>query len=149
MGALRAAVSWNPPLVLAIVALVSVQLVKFAGTLLVRRQVDVRRLIGTGGMPSSHAASASAMATAVGLHVGWATPLFGVAAYLAMVVMYDATGIRQAAGKQAAVLNRMIEELREHHTIEGERLKELLGHTPLEVLAGMAYGVGLALVLHP
>ncbi|HUH12945.1 MAG TPA: divergent PAP2 family protein [Longimicrobiales bacterium] len=140
---------WNPPLALALFALVSVQLLKFFGTLIVLKRLDLRRLIGTGGMPSSHAASASALATAVGLQVGWGSPLFAVAAYFALVVLYDATGIRRAAGRQAAVLNRMIEDLREHHTIEGERLLELLGHTPLEVLAGTTYGILVALALSP
>lgn len=142
-------IAWNPPLVLAILALVSVQLLKFGGTIVLRRRLDVRRLLGTGGMPSSHSASASALATSVGLGGGWGSPLFAVAAYFALVVLYDATGIRRAAGRQAAVMNRMIEDLKEHHTIEGERLMELLGHTPLEVLAGTAYGIGLALALHP
>lgn len=141
--------SWNPPLVLALLALVSVQLLKFGGMLILERRLDMRRLVGTGGMPSSHAASASALATSVGIAAGWGSPLFAVAAYFALVVLYDATGIRRAAGRQAAILNRMIEELKEHHTIEGERLIELLGHTRLEVLAGTAYGIVLALALYP
>lgn len=141
--------AWNPPLALALFALISVQLLKFVGTLILRKRIDLRRLVGTGGMPSSHSASASALATAVGLQVGWGSPLFAVATYFALVVLYDATGIRRAAGRQAAVLNRIIDELREHHTIEGERLRELLGHTPLEVLAGTTYGILVALALYP
>ena len=141
--------AWNPPLALALFALISVQLLKFVGTLILRKRLDLRRLVGTGGMPSSHSASASALATAVGLQVGWGSPLFAVATYFALVVLYDATGIRRAAGRQAAVLNRIIDELREHHTIEGERLRELLGHTPLEVLAGTTYGILVALALYP
>lgn len=141
--------AWNPPLALALFALISVQLLKFIATLIVLRRLDVRRLLGTGGMPSSHSASASALATAVGLQVGWGSPLFAVATYFALVVLYDATGIRRAAGRQAAILNRMIEELREHHTIEGERLLELLGHTPLEVLAGTTYGILVVFALYP
>lgn len=142
-------IDWNPPLALALLALVSVQLLKFGGTLILERRVDVRRLLGTGGMPSSHSASASALATSVGLAAGWGSPLFAVAAYFALVVLYDATGIRRAAGRQAAVLNRMLEELKEHHTIEGDRLIELLGHTPLEVVAGTVYGIVLAFALYP
>lgn len=147
--AVGALIAFNPPLMLALLAMVSVQLVKFLATLIVARRVDVRRLVGTGGMPSSHAASVAAMATAIGLELGWTSPVFGMAAFLALVIMYDATGIRRAAGRQAAIVNRMIEDLREHHTVEGDRLFELLGHTPLEVLVGTAYGIGLAAVLFP
>lgn len=149
MSGLGRVIAWNPPLVLAIVALVTVQLIKFVSTLIRTRRVDFERLTGTGGMPSSHAASVSALATAVGLEAGWDSPLFGIAAFFSMVVMYDAAGIRRAAGRQARVLNRMIDDLRAHHVIEGESLFELLGHTPLEVISGTAYGVALALAFHP
>jgi acid phosphatase family membrane protein YuiD len=143
-----ALIALNPPLVLAVLALVTVQIMKFAITLIAHRRVDFQRLTGTGGMPSSHAASVAALATTVGLQEGWNSPIFGVAAFFSMIVMYDAAGIRRAAGRQARVLNRMIDDLKAHHVIGGERLIELLGHTPLEVLAGTAYGIALALVLH-
>lgn len=149
MSALTRLVAWNPPLVLALLALGTVQIIKFLAVLVVARRVDFRRLTGTGGMPSSHAASVAALATAVGIETGWRSPLFGVAAFFSLVVMYDAAGIRRAAGFQARILNRMVDDLKAHHVIEGERLKELLGHTPLEVLIGTAYGIGLALALHP
>jgi len=145
----RELVAWNPPLVLAILALGTVQLFKFFRAMVVTRTVDFQRLFGMGGMPSSHAASVAALATSVGLGAGWSSPLFGVTAFFCLMVMYDAAGIRRAAGRQARVLNRMLDDLREHHSVEGERLIELLGHTPTEVLTGTAYGVLLALVLHP
>jgi hypothetical protein len=72
-----------------------------------------------------------------------------VAAFLSLVVMYDATGIRRAAGMQARILNRMLEEMHDLHKLKPERLSELLGHTPLEVLVGAVYGALLALALHP
>jgi acid phosphatase family membrane protein YuiD len=72
-----------------------------------------------------------------------------VAAFFSVITMYDATGIRRAAGKQARMLNRLVEDLRQHHTIDPERLAELLGHTPLEVLVGALYGAVLAFLLHP
>jgi len=142
-------IGWNPPLELALLALVTVQVLKFLSTLILQRRVDFRRLVGMGGMPSSHSASVAALATAIGLEAGWDSPLFAVAAFFSLIVMHDAAGIRRAAGMQAQVLNRMLEELREHHTIGGERLIEFLGHTPLQVLAGTAYGIVLALALHP
>lgn len=142
-------VGWNPPLVLAVISMLSVQVIKFLSALIRTGRVDFERLSGTGGMPSSHAASVSSLATAVGLQTGFDSPLFAIAAFFSMVVMYDAAGIRRAAGRQARVLNRMIDDLKAHQVVEGETLRELLGHTPIEVFVGTAYGIGLALVLYP
>lgn len=153
MSALREAfgplVAWNPPLALALLAMTTVQGFKFSRTLIGRRRPDFTRLIGTGGMPSAHSASVTALTTAVGIGHGWNTPLFGVAAFFSLITMYDATGIRRAAGKQARALNRLVDDLRHHHSIGTERLGELLGHTPLEVLVGAVYGALLAFLLHP
>lgn len=143
------AVAWNPPFLLALLAMASAQAFKFLATIVVRRRVDFTRLLGTGGMPSSHSASVVAMSVGVGLGHGWDSPLFGVAAFVSLIVMYDATGIRRAAGRQAQILNRMLEELKDYHKLHGERLKELLGHTPLEVLVGAAYGAFIAFLFHP
>jgi uncharacterized protein len=142
-------IGWNPPLALAILAMVSAQLIKFGTALVRRKRADFTRLVGTGGMPSAHSASVTALTVAVGLEHGWGTPLFAVAAFFSLVVMYDATGIRRAAGRQAAILNRMLDELKDFHKLEGERLIELLGHTPVEVLVGAAYGALLAFLLVP
>jgi acid phosphatase family membrane protein YuiD len=146
---LQAVVSWNPPLVLAILAMATAQGFKFLSAMARRHRADFTRLVGTGGMPSAHSASVTALSTAVGIGEGWQSPLFGVTAFFSLVVMYDATGIRRAAGKQARLLNRMLEELKDYHRLEGERLIELLGHTPLEVVVGATYGVVLAFALHP
>ncbi|HEX5520994.1 MAG TPA: divergent PAP2 family protein [Longimicrobiaceae bacterium] len=144
-----AMIEWNPPLAVALLAMISAQAFKFLSGLVLRRRADFTRLTGTGGMPSAHAATVMALSTAVGLTEGWGSALFGVSLIFALVTMYDATGIRRAAGRQARVLNRMLEELKEYHTLEGERLMELLGHTPLEVLVGAGYGILLAFVLCP
>ena len=99
----------------------------------------------TGGMPSSHAASVSALTTMVGLEEGFRSTLFGVTLFFSLIVMYDAAGLRRAAGRHAMVLNRLIDE----HLDPGEggqRLMELLGHTPLEVLVGALLGVGSAIL---
>lgn len=149
MNALRSFVAWNPPLILALIAVVTVQLIKFVSTWVLKRRVDFERLIGTGGMPSTHSASVGALATAIGLSSGWNSPLFGVAAFFSVIVLYDAAGVRREAGRQARVLNSIVDDLKAHHHVEGERLRELLGHTGLEVLVGVAYGVLLALLLHP
>jgi len=97
-------------------------------------------------MPSSHAAAVAALSTAVGLKEGFATTLFSVTLYFSLIVMYDAAGLRQAAGRQAAILNRLIDEHFEHPEKNTHRLMELLGHTPLEVLVGAILGVVSALV---
>jgi uncharacterized protein len=141
--------AWNPPLLLGLAAMLSAQLFKFLRTMVSRHRADFTRLVGTGGMPSAHAASVTALSVAVGIGHGWETPLFGVAAFLSLVVMYDATGIRRAAGRQAQILNRMLEEMKDYHRLDPERLTELLGHTPLEVFVGAAYGALLAFALHP
>ena len=142
-------IEWNPPFMLALIALSSAQLFKFGFAALGNRRVDFTRLTGMGGMPSAHAASVCALSTGVGLDAGWDSPLFGAAAFFSLLVLYDATGIRQAAGLQARLLNRMLEDLKAHHTIQGERVVEMLGHTALEVLVGAVYGIGLALLLYP
>jgi acid phosphatase family membrane protein YuiD len=106
--------------------------------------LNVERLVGAGGMPSSHTALVMSLAWAVGLHDGFTSSLFAVTIVLASIVMYDAAGVRRAAGKQAKVINKLVRELRAEHTVRDIRLKELLGHTPLEVLAGAILGISIA-----
>ena len=112
------------------------------------RKFNFRWFIGTGGMPSSHAAGASALATSVGLEYGFNSPLFAVAAVFAMVTMFDAQGVRRATGYQATILNKMMDDIYWKGQIEEQRLKELVGHTPIEVLAGFIFGVLCAMVLY-
>ena len=142
-------VLFNPPLVLAVIAMATVQLFKFFFGWMLTGKPDFRRVVGTGGMPSAHAASVTALTAGVGMDAGLHSPLFGATAFFSLVIMYDATGIRRAAGRQAEILNRMLEELKDYHKLETVRLRELLGHTPLEVFVGAAYGLFIALVLHP
>jgi acid phosphatase family membrane protein YuiD len=113
---------------------------------------NLRRFVETGGMPSSHSASVAALSTAVGLQEGFASAIFGVTLYFSLIVMYDAAGLRRNAGRQAAVLNRLIERHFRHPEDDTQRLMELLGHTPLEVLVGALLGVVSALLwnrIHP
>ena len=112
-----------------------------------RRRLDLRVLASMGGFPSSHTALVSALTTAIGRLNGVASPLFGLALIFSVVVMYDAAGVRRAAGQQAAVLNRMIEDFFQHRGLAEQRLRELLGHTPVEVLAGAAVGVAVGILL--
>jgi len=116
------------------------QLLKVILTLIFNRKLDIRRFIGAGGMPSSHSALVVSLATSVGKLEGYDSPIFAVAFTFALIVMYDAAGIRRAAGKQAAVLNDILEQIQTKRSISEEKLKELLGHTPIEVFAGALLG---------
>ncbi|MBP7792201.1 MAG: divergent PAP2 family protein [Candidatus Goldbacteria bacterium] len=102
---------------------------------------DFKLFVGTGGMPSSHTALVTSLTTTVGLYSGWDSTVFMVSLCYALVVISDALGVRSAAGKQAAVLNKMMDEI-EHGKFKYEkRLKELLGHTPMEAFAGILIGI--------
>ena len=109
---------------------------------------NLRRFVETGGMPSSHAAGVAALATSVGIESGFGSLLFGVTLYFSLIVMYDAAGLRRAAGRQAEILTRLIDEHFEHPERETQKLMELLGHTPLEVLVGATIGVLSAFLWH-
>jgi len=112
-----------------------------------KRRLDLRRLASSGGMPSSHTATVAALTTMIGARRGLTSPEFALAAVFSSVVMYDAAGVRRAAGRQAAVLNRIIDDLFHQEGIKEERLRELIGHTPYEVIAGALLGVVVALAL--
>ncbi|MEZ5065146.1 MAG: divergent PAP2 family protein [bacterium] len=133
------------PLLLALGSSAAAQLTKFLVTLGRDGTVNFKRLVELGGMPSAHSASVAALSTGVALEQGLASPLFGVTAFYSLMTMYDAAGIRRSAGKQAEVLNQIVDELRFSRRVREERLLELLGHTPFEVLAGAALGIVFAL----
>lgn len=97
--------------------------------------------MSSGGFPSSHSAIVSALSLGIGRYYGWDSPIFAVAAVFGMIVLYDAAGVRRAAGKQAEVLNQLIERLYHGPDFAQERLKELIGHTPLEVFGGVMVGI--------
>lgn len=142
-------IAWNPPLAIALITLFTAQIFKFGFHAIRGGGWDFTRLAGMGGMPSSHAASVCALSTVIGLSEGFDSIIFGAVAFFSGLIVYDATGIRQAASRQAQVLNRMMDDLKAHHSIQGERLIELLGHTAAEVAVGAVYGVALALLLYP
>ena len=125
-----------------------VQVWKFFSALIFQRVFDPRLLWATGGMPSSHSALVTALAISVGINSGFDSPLFAVSAVLAIVVMYDAAGVRRAAGKQAQRINLIVEELLTGHPLNEDHLRELLGHTPLQVIVGSLIGFFGAILLH-
>ena len=107
---------------------------------------NFRRFVETGGMPSSHAAAVSCLSTLVGLREGFGSSLFGVTLFFSLIVMYDAAGLRRAAGRHAMVLNRLIDHNFKNPEESAQKLMELLGHTPFEVLIGALLGVGSAML---
>ena len=112
-----------------------------------QRRLNLRVLAETGGMPSSHAAIVMGLTTAIGKYAGPTTPQFAIALIFSFVVMYDAAGLRRAAGRQAAVLNRLVEDLVHMRGVQEIRLRELLGHTPVEVLVGAVIGIAVGLII--
>ncbi len=119
----------------------SAQVLKVIIELVWRRRLNLRLLTSASGMPSSHAAMVCALTTGIAIREGTASSLFVIALVVALVVMYDAAGVRRAASIQARIINQMIDELFQGHPISETRLRELLGHTPIEVVAGAALGV--------
>ena len=111
------------------------------------RRLDFRYLASTGGMPSAHSASVSALATSVGIVTGFGTPIFCTALSFAIVVMFDAATVRRATGTQASLLNDIVDELFHEHHFSQRKLRELLGHTRLEVFMGMIVGILSALLV--
>lgn len=135
----------NHVLIVAISASLISQVIKLFVEVFRHKKFNLRVLVGTGGMPSAHSAMVSALATGVGQESGWNSNEFAIATMFAVIVMYDAAGVRQAAGKQARILNQIIDELfQEGHKFNEDRLKELLGHTPFQVIVGLFLGIAIA-----
>ena len=135
----------NDILVVAVLAWALAQLSKLLIYLLREGQLKARYLTAAGGMPSSHSALVTALATRVGMEYGVNSGLFAVAMIFAAVVLYDAAGVRRAVSHQARILNRMLEEVIEYQHFSEKRLLELLGHTPFEVFVGLLLGLITAL----
>lgn len=129
------------------IACVISQLTKIALGAVQQRRFDFRWFIGTGGMPSTHAAGVTALTTSVGMHVGVDSALFAATLVFTVITLFDAQGVRRWSGRQAQILNRILEDMYFKRRIQEERLKELLGHTPTEVFAGMGVGLATALVI--
>ena len=105
-------------------------------------------LLSAGGMPSSHSALMTSVTTAIGLYHGFDTPLFALAFAISMVVTYDAAGVRRQAGMHAEKINLMINELLSGHPVSDRRLKEVLGHTPRQVVVGSLLGILMAFLMY-
>lgn len=136
----------NKILMTTIVAWIVAQTVKVGIGVLKERKFDFRWFIGTGGMPSSHTAGAVCLATSLGLEYGFDSALFALAASFAIVVMFDAQSARRATGKQARILNKIMDDIYWKGRIHELRLRELIGHTPVEVIAGIFLGALIAII---
>ncbi|GHU87894.1 membrane protein [Clostridia bacterium] len=138
----------NHILNVAVLAFLAAQVIKVFIELWRCKKVDFRRLLGSGGMPSSHSSTVVALSVSVGKICGLNSPEFAISAVFAFIVMYDAANVRRAAGEQAKILNYMIRNWNEiTPEIFGRELKELLGHTPLQVFSGAALGLAMGLLL--
>ncbi len=141
-------IAGNRAIAAAVIAWAVAQAVKVLLTLAISKRFDSSRVLGSGGMPSSHSSTVCALVTVIGLQEGLSSPIFALAFCLAGVVMYDAAGVRRSTGRNAAVINRLIEDLgKDGFTFTEERLKELVGHTPIQVLAGALLGILIGTLL--
>ncbi|MBE7048617.1 MAG: divergent PAP2 family protein [Ruminococcaceae bacterium] len=131
----------NKILIAAILGWLIAQVLKVIFVRIKEKRFDLRRMIGSGGMPSSHSAFVIAMTTAVAFECGLSSPIFAVCVVVAFVVMYDASGVRRETGRQAEILNDIIENIgKDTPEVMGKRLKELIGHSPFEVAVGAILG---------
>ena len=137
----------NKMLISAIVAWAVAQLIKVLIGLFKTRKFDIYLLISSGGMPSSHTSFVTGLTTAVGIMEGFDSTFFAISAVLSLVVMYDAAGVRRAAGKQAAVINLLVSNVENTGIKLDKKLKELLGHSPIEVACGAILGIIIAFVV--
>jgi len=136
----------NEVLIVPICSWAVAQLLKLCIVLINEKQLDLRYLVISGGMPSAHSAFVSALATSIAITEGLGSAIFAISVILALVVMYDAAGIRQSVGKQSVVLNRIVQELKLRRPVEelGRDLKEFIGHTQVQVVIGGLLGITLA-----
>ena len=124
----------------------SIQLFKVIWDLVTTKKFNFKRILGAGGMPSSHSAVVTSLATMIGKCEGINSPIFGLAIIFAFVVMYDATGVRRAAGKQAKILNKIVNTPGLTKAQISEKLEESLGHTPIQVFVGALIGIIVGLI---
>lgn len=134
----------NHVLLAALVGWLIAQVIKLPLEFIRTKRWNWAILLRTGGMPSSHSALVAGIAHGIGLFEGFSSPIFALGVTLAIVVIYDATGIRRQAGRHAKMLNTMIDDLAAGHPLKNEQLLEFLGHTPLEALAGTLLGIACA-----
>ena len=148
MGDILLAIFSNRVIQAAVLAWAIAQGLKVLLTLAISRKFDYTRVWGSGGMPSSHSSMACAMVTVIGSHEGFSSAVFALAFCFAGVTMYDAAGVRRSTGRNAAVINHIVEGLSgKGFNFDDEHLKELVGHTPIQVLAGALLGILIGVLM--
>ena len=129
------------------------QIIKTIIDLLINKELNFERLVGSGGMPSCHSATVCALAVASALEYGLGSGVFAIAAIFAIVVMYDARGVRRETGTQAVIINQIMDYFNSEHpekiVFNTENLKELIGHTPLQVVIGAIFGIAMGFATYP
>ena len=134
----------NGALGISLIACFLAQFIKiFTGK---EKRIELSRILISGGMPSSHSSFVTSLATVVGIEKGFNSTDFAIITVLALIIMYDASGVRQAVGKQATILNQLIEDWQKKKEIKQEKLKELMGHTPKQVFFGALLGIIIGLI---
>jgi acid phosphatase family membrane protein YuiD len=141
-------IAHNKILMITLTAWAVAQTIKVLFGVVQEKRFNFRWFIGTGGMPSSHAAGVTALATTIGLEYGYRSGYFAIAAVFALVTMFDAQGVRRATGVQASILNKIMDDIYWKGKIETQRLAELIGHSPFQVVVGLVLGFTLALTLY-
>ncbi len=139
----------NEALGIAFIGWAVAQILKVIICTIKNKKIDLTRIVGSGGMPSSHSSTVTSLSTAVGLYCGFDSTQFALSFIFAFIVMYDAAGVRRAVGEQARILNEMIDESLQGKTENlQKKLKELIGHTKKEVLVGAVLGILIAIGLY-
>ena len=136
-----------PELICCVAGWLVSSLLKIPTYYFVHRKINLKQAFGTGGMPSSHSATMTATTLAIGLFSGFDHPAFAIAVAISMIVIYDAAGVRREAGYHAVIINRLIDEYLKGPLIDQKKLKEMIGHTPLEVVGGVITGLLTTLIL--
>ncbi len=144
MFSLRNGIFTNRILLAALISWAIAQTLKIFTSLRAEHRIDWSKIMGPGGLPSSHSAFVTSLAVGIGLTEGWDSGMFAVSFVFAAVVMYDAAGVRRAAGKQARVLNQLMTIMLKEGHVPATKLRELLGHTPFEVIMGALLGMLIA-----
>ena len=138
----------NKIFIITILTWAIAQFIKVIIGIIKEKKFNFKWFVGTGGMPSSHCAGVTALATSVGMRFGYDTSIFAVSLILAIITIFDARGVRRSTGRQAEILNKMFEDFYFKKPIKEDRLIELIGHTPVQVFAGAALGIICAYILY-
>jgi acid phosphatase family membrane protein YuiD len=138
----------HPAFIATLIAWFAPQGFKVLTAIFTERRINFRRFVEMGGMPSAHSSTVSCLATCIGLIEGFSSSIFILSLTMALIIMYDAAGLRRAAGEQAEVLNRVLDDLYRDKRMKQTRLREFLGHTPIEVIIGAAVGIAIAIIVN-